>query len=108
MAEKIVNYTPEMTLQIVTAYKGGETVEKIAEAVGRSTRSVTAKLSREGVYKRKEYTSKTGERPAKKDATADAIGKILNLSEPDTESLTKANKEALKAIFAALAASKPI
>jgi hypothetical protein len=44
----------------------------------------------------------------KKDAHADAIGAILRLPENDIESLTKANKSALKAIFEALANSKPI
>ena len=108
MAEKTVNYTPEQTLQIVADYNAGMSVEAIAESIGKSTRSIVAKLSREGVYKKKEYVSKTGEKPVKKDAQADAIGAILNLSEADIESLTKANKSALQAIFAALANSKPL
>jgi len=44
----------------------------------------------------------------KKDAHADAIGAILKLSEPDIESLAKANKRALITIFKALADSKPL
>jgi hypothetical protein len=52
--------------------------------------------------------SKTGEKPVKKDAHADAIGAILKLSEGEIDSLTKANKSALKTIFEALANSKPI
>ncbi len=54
------------------------------------------------------YKSKTGETPVKKDTHADAIGAILRLPENDIESLTKANKNALKVIFEALANSKPI
>lgn len=108
MAEKAVNYTPEQTAQVVADYLAGVTVESIAENLGKSVRSIVAKLSREGVYKKKEYTTKTGEPVQKKDMTADAIGRILNLSEADTDSLTKANKRALKAIFDALANSKPI
>lgn len=106
-----VNYTPEQTAKMVETYVGAptaETVETLASELGRSVRSVVAKLSREGVYKKKEYKTKTGEAVQKKDETADAIGAILNLSEPDVESLTKANKAALKAIFAALANSKPL
>ena len=94
MAEKTVktvNYTAEMTAKLVEAYKAGETVEKLAEAFGKTARSVIAKLSREGVYVKKEYTTKTGEKPVKKDATADAIGAILRLSEGEVDSLTKAN-----------------
>lgn len=111
MADKkaaVVNYTPEMTAEMVEGYTSGMTVEMLAEKFGKTARSVIAKLSREGVYVKKEYVSKTGEKPVKKDATADAIGAILRLSENDTSSLAKANKVALKAIFDALAASKPL
>ena len=105
---KVVNYTPEQTTKMVADYQAGVTVEKIAEALGKTARSVVAKLSREGVYKKKEYKTKTGEPVVKKDAHADAIGAILRLPENDIESLTKANKSALKAIFEALANSKPL
>lgn len=108
MAEKTVNYTPEQTAQVVADYQAGVSVEQIAESLGKSVRSIVAKLSREGVYQKKTYTTKNGEPVQKKDATADAIGAILRLSEADTESLTKANKRALQAIFDALAMSKPI
>lgn len=108
MAEKIVNYTPEMTAQMVQDYKGGVSVEVIAENLGKTVRSVVAKLSREGVYQKKEYVSKTGEKPVKKDAHADAIGAILGLSEGEIDSLTKANKSALAKIFQALANSRPL
>ena len=106
--EKTVNYSAEVTAKLVEAYKAGETVEKLAEAFGKTARSIIAKLSREGVYVKKEYTTKAGEKPVKKDATADAIGAILRLSEGEVDSLTKANKTALKKIFDALANSKPI
>jgi hypothetical protein len=107
-ATKTVNYTAEQTAEIVSAYMVGDSVESIAEKMGKSVRSIVAKLSREGVYKKKEYVTKTGERAIKKDVHADAIGAILRLPENDIESLTKANKSALKAIFEALAASRPV
>lgn len=108
MAEKALNYTPEQTAKLVADYTAGVSVESLAQALGKSVRSIVAKLSREGVYKKKEYKTKTGEAVVKKDAHADAIGAILGLPENDVESLTKANKAALKAIFEALANSKPI
>lgn len=108
MAEKALNYTAEQTAKLVADYTAGVSVESLAQALGKSVRSVVAKLSREGVYKKKEYKTKTGEAVVKKDAHADAIGAILGLPENDVESLTKANKAALKAIFEALANSKPI
>ena len=105
---KTINYTPEQTAQIVADYQNGVTTEQIAEKLGKSVRSIVAKLSREGVYKKKEYKTKTGQTVVKKDAHADAIGAILKLSENEIDSLTKANKTALEKIFSALANSKPI
>ncbi|NDH09962.1 MAG: hypothetical protein EBY16_10255 [Gammaproteobacteria bacterium] len=105
---KAVNYTPEQTTKMVTEYQSGASVEEIAKMVGKSVRSVVAKLSREKVYVAKTYTTKSGEPVAKKDMVADAIGLVLGLTEAETESLTKANKTALSKIFAALANSKPV
>jgi hypothetical protein len=93
---------------MVADYAAGVTVEAIAENMGKTVRSVVAKLSREKVYVAKTYVSKTGEAVVKKDAHADAIGAILKLTEAETESLVKANKTALAKIFEALANSKPI
>jgi hypothetical protein len=108
MTAKVVNYTPEQTSAMIADYTSGVSVETIAQNLGKTVRSVVAKLSREKVYVAKTYVSKTGEPVVKKDAHADAIGAILRLPENDIESLTKANKSALKAIFDALANSKPI
>lgn len=107
MAEK-VNYTPEQLALAITDYQAGVPVAEIAAKLGKNVKSVVAKLSREKVYVAKQYVTKTGEKPVKKDVTADAIGAILRLSENDIDSLTKANKSALKAIFDALANSKPL
>ena len=107
-ASKAVNYTPEQTAKMVSDYAAGVTVENIALELGKTIRSVVAKLSREKVYIAKSYTSKTGAPVVKKDAHADAIGAILNMSENEVDSLTKANKTALEKIFTALANSKPV
>jgi len=104
MAEKTVNYTPEQTAQMLEGYAKGVPVEAIAATLGKTVRSVVAKLSREGVYRKKEYVSKTGERPVRKDETADRIGALAELSEGEIDSLTKANKTALAKILAKLSA----
>lgn len=106
MADKIVNYTAEQTTKMVADYQAGVTVEQIAETLGKSVRSIVAKLSREGVYRKKTYTTKTGEAVVKKDAWADYIGQALGLTEADTESLTKANKTALAKIADFIKAEK--
>ena len=108
VAAKAVNYTLEQTQSAVDQYLAGVAVETIAADLGKSVRSVVAKLSREKVYTAKAYASKTGEKVEKKDQTADAIGAILNFTEAETESLTKANKTVLRKIFEALANSKPV
>ena len=95
---KAPNYSPEQTAQIVEQYQAGISVDQIAQTMGRTVRSIVAKLSREKVYISKEYKTKNGEAAIKKDVHADFIGAALKLSENDIESLTKANKSALRAI----------
>ena len=102
MTAKTVNYTPEQTAKMVADYTAGATVEALALELGKTVRSVTAKLSREKVYVAKTYVSKTGESVVKKDTVADAIGAKLGMTEAETESLTKANKTALQKIFLAM------
>jgi predicted transcriptional regulator len=106
MTAKTVNYTPEQTARMVADYKAGMTVESIATALGKSVRSVVAKLSREKVYVAKTYTTKTGEAVVKKDEFADFIAQSLGLTEADADSLTKANKTALAKIAEFIKAEK--
>ena len=108
MKMKTVNYTPEQTARMVADYEAGMTVDAIAEALGKTVRSVVAKLSREKVYVAKAYKTKSGETPIKKDVHADFIGEMLGLTEADTESLTKANKVALAKIADFIKAEKTL
>ncbi len=52
---KTINYTPEQTAQIISDYQSGLSVEIIADNLGKTVRSIVAKLSREKVYIKKEY-----------------------------------------------------
>ena len=106
MTAKTVNYTAEQTAKMVADYRAGTSVESIAESLGKTVRSVVAKLSREKVYVAKTYTTKTGEAVVKKDEFADFIAKALALSEADADSLTKANKTALAKIADFIRAEK--
>lgn len=106
MTAKTVNYTPEQTAQMISDYQSGVTVESIATTLGKSVRSVVAKLSREKVYVAKTYTTKTGETVVKKDEFADFIAQALGLTEADADSLTKANKTALAKIAEFIKAEK--
>lgn len=100
---KTVNYTPEQTTEMVAEYVANptaETVDMLAAKLGKTVRSITAKLSREKVYKAKEYTAKNGEKPVKKDELADKLSSMFGLTEAEADSLTKANKTALLKILA--------
>jgi hypothetical protein len=103
---KNVNYTPEQTAAIVAAYGEGVSAESIAASLGKSVRSVIAKLSREGVYKAKERVSKTGAPIVKKDELVDAMQIEFNLTEAEADSLTKANKTALAKILQQVIAAR--
>ena len=96
----VQNYSPEMTKQIVEAYKSGQTVEAIAEATGKSTRSVVAKLSREGVYQAK--TKAKGVQTVRKSELITEIAHSIGTNEELIESLEKATKEALELIARAV------
>ena len=109
-----VNYSDDQVAAIMAAASaaGGKINATIAESLavemGKSVRSLVAKASRMGIYAAKTYTRKDDTPVQKKDEFATAIGNILRLSEADTDSLAKANRKALQAVFNALANSTPI
>lgn len=108
---KAPNYTADQVAQMTAEYTANstkETVKTLATAFGKTEAAIRMKLVNLGIYKKAEYATKTGAAVQKKDETATAIGNILRLSEGDTDSLAKANKRALQAVFAALANSVPI
>lgn len=102
-SEKTVTYTAEQTATLVEGYTAGQTVESLAEAVGKSVRSVVAKLSREGVYKAKTKAKAEGTRVTKAQMVA-MIAVALGTSEEAVESLEKATHEALELVAKALQA----
>ena len=89
---KTVNYTPEQETQIVDQYQAGMTTDEIATMLGKSVKSVVAKLSRLGVYKSKNKAVVTSDRVTKADLVALIEGRYA--VEPGTlaemEKLTKA------------------
>jgi hypothetical protein len=98
--EKITNYTPEQTAQAVSSYQAGVAVEQIALGLGKSVRSVVAKLSREGVYVAKGKT--TGVARVTKADLVGAIASKAGVPVAVVASLEKASAEALQAVFAAM------
>lgn len=99
--EKIVvsNYTTEQTAEVVEKYLAGLAVENIAESIGKSARSVIAKLSQQKVYKAKAKAA------IARVTKADLIFQIAAKTGVDVEALTsfeKADKAALEALLAAV------
>ena len=61
-------------------------------------RSVIAKLSSLGIYKKKEYLTKRGEIPIKKEEYIEKIAALLDVNAEFLESLEKVNKAVLALI----------
>jgi hypothetical protein len=98
--ETKTNYTAEQTTQLVAGYQAGETVEQLAEALGKTVRSVVAKLSREGVYVAK--TRAQGQARVKKADLVDQLAAKCGVAPEVFESLEKANHDVLEQLVARL------
>ena len=90
---KAVNYTPQLTAQIVDQYQSGVSVADIASSIEKSVRSVRSKLVREGVYvAAPKKSARKNDEPTKKELLND-----LEAVYPfDVNGLTGATKDAIK------------
>lgn len=94
-----MNYTKEQAQYMVNVYSKNpsrETVEKLAEEMGKSIKSIIGKLSREGVYRREVYRTKLGETPIRKIDIVNEIAEQLNVDSEDLKGLEKTPKHVLK------------
>lgn len=97
-----MKYTKELTDQILHLYgPGGLSVPQIATELSAQLkeqvpeRSIIAKLSTLGVYKKKQYLTKRGEIPIRKSEYIEKIAQILDCDVETLESLEKVNKNVL-------------
>ena len=89
------NYTEEMVSTMTEQYTANptrETVDVLASQFGKTTRSIIAKLSREGIYKAQPRTTKTGEPVISKAQYVSAINAHFEVELP---TLVKAGKQDL-------------
>ena len=94
-----VNYTPEMVDLMKSRYSANptrETVEELANELNKSIKSVIGKLSREGVYEKTEYLTKTGEKPVTKRELVEKVSEILAVEYQALAGLEKSPKSSLK------------
>ena len=100
-----VNYTDEQVEKMkewYTAEPTRETVEKLSMELNKSIKSIIGKLSREGVYQKTVYKTKTGEDPITKRELVENIADMLDISHQDIAGLEKSPKADLKVIVATL------
>ena len=94
-----MNYSKEMTAYIVEEYTKNPsrtTVDNLARKLNKPAKSIIGKLSREGVYRRAFYTTKSGEEPVTKRELVSEIASNLNIPEDKLSGLEKSPKSALK------------
>tara|TARA_Y100000593_G_scaffold46805_1_gene88818 strand:- start:659 stop:1060 length:402 start_codon:yes stop_codon:yes gene_type:complete len=96
------NYTEEMVADMTEQYQANptrDTVDSLAKQFGKTTRSIIAKLSREGVYVAQPRTTKTGEPVVSKAQFVSAIEAHFDIAMP---TLVKSGKQDLQKLAEAL------
>jgi len=92
------NYTDEMVAQMIDAYEANplrETVDMLAGEMGKSVRSIIAKLSREGVYVAQPKVTKTGEPVVRKQELVVALQDHFGIEIPTLVKASKADLQRL-------------
>ena len=98
-----MNYSKEMTSKMVEMYREApnrQTVAILAKEFGKSEKSIIGKLSKEGVYVRSVYVTKTGEKPVTKAELVEELEEKLGVE--SLSGLEKAPKSVLKTIVEAI------
>lgn len=96
-----MNYSEETTAYMVAEYSSEPsrtTVERLAKELNKTPKSIIGKLSREGVYRRNVYKTKSGENPVTKVELVAQIAAGLGIEEELLRGLEKSPKSALKAL----------
>ena len=93
------NYTDDQVQYMVDKYTANpnrETVDRLAEKLNKSIKSIIGKLSREGVYQKAIYRTKTGEIPMTKGEIIVQIAELLEAEYNKLAGLEKSPKQDLK------------
>jgi hypothetical protein len=96
-----MNYSEEQTKYMTRIYlstPNRTTVEILAEEMDKSIKSIIGKLSREGVYRREIYKTKSGETPVTKVEIVSNIADTLGLEVDNLLGLDKAPKSTLRTL----------
>ena len=93
------NYTDAQVEHMVEAYQAKPdrtTVNMLAEDFDKSIKSIIGKLSREGVYQKAVYKTKTGEIPVTKAQLVENLAMLLEIPSSKIMGLEKAPKQDIK------------
>lgn len=94
-----MKYTKEITEKLINDYTiENKSVDELALELEIPKRSLIAKLSSLGIYKRKPYVDKTGKPPVRKSELIDSIGVSLGIDPDQLDSLEKVTKRILETI----------
>jgi len=93
------NYSDADVEKMVMAYAkqpNRETVDKLAEDLDKSVKSIIGKISREGVYQKQVYKTKTGEVPVTKEQLILGLADLFEVDSSKLMGLEKAPKQVIK------------
>ena len=96
------NYTDEQVRKMVIEYTltpDRETVDRLAKELDKSVKSIIGKLSREGVYQKAIYKTKSGEVPMTKAEIIVCLAELLEIDSNKIIGLEKAPKQDIKYIY---------
>ena len=96
------NYTDEQVRKMIIEYTitpDRETVNRLAKELDKSIKSIIGKLSREGVYQKQVYTTKSGEVPMTKAEIINELASVLAIDSSKIMGLEKAPKQDIKYIY---------
>lgn len=94
-------YTEEETKLLAEQYPA-KSVEELAEMLEKSPRSIIGKLSRMGIYQKKQYVDKRGERPITKLELVANVARAIDAQPEELAGLEKAPKEVLRILVSRL------
>ena len=96
------NYTDAQVAIMISVYQANptrKTVDMLAKDLDKSIKSIIGKLSREGVYQKAIYKTKSGEVPMTKQEIILAMATALGIDSSKIMGLEKAPKQDIKFIY---------
>ena len=103
------NYTEEQVKEMTASYleePTRNTVNNLAQQMDKSVKSIIGKLSREGVYRKAVYKTKTGELPITKAQLITELAELFEIDSAKLMGLEKAPKQDLKMLVSGVRSLK--